>query len=60
MKRIVLTGGGTAGHVTPCIAMLPALKKKAMIFTISDPIRVSNGNLLKNTIFLTTVFLRVN
>ncbi|CUH91620.1 undecaprenyldiphospho-muramoylpentapeptide beta-N-acetylglucosaminyltransferase [Herbinix luporum] len=28
MKRIVLTGGGTAGHVTPCIAMLPALKKE--------------------------------
>lgn len=26
MKRIVLTGGGTAGHVTPCIALLPALK----------------------------------
>ena len=28
MKRIVLTGGGTAGHVTPCIAMLPALKRR--------------------------------
>jgi len=28
MKRIVLTGGGTAGHVTPCIALLPALKKE--------------------------------
>lgn len=27
MKKIVLTGGGTAGHVTPNIAMLPALKK---------------------------------
>lgn len=27
MKRIVLTGGGTAGHVTPNIALLPALKK---------------------------------
>lgn len=27
MKRIVLTGGGTAGHVTPCIALLPELKK---------------------------------
>jgi len=25
MKRIVLTGGGTAGHVTPNIALLPAL-----------------------------------
>lgn len=28
MKKIVLTGGGTAGHVTPNIALLPALKKE--------------------------------
>lgn len=28
MKRIVLTGGGTAGHVTPNIALLPALTKE--------------------------------
>lgn len=27
MKRIVLTGGGTAGHVTPNIALLPKLKE---------------------------------
>ena len=27
MKRIVLTGGGTAGHVTPNIALIPELKK---------------------------------
>ncbi|MCR5784828.1 MAG: undecaprenyldiphospho-muramoylpentapeptide beta-N-acetylglucosaminyltransferase [Eubacterium sp.] len=27
MKRIVMTGGGTAGHVTPNIALLPTLKK---------------------------------
>ncbi|MBQ7432494.1 MAG: undecaprenyldiphospho-muramoylpentapeptide beta-N-acetylglucosaminyltransferase [Lachnospiraceae bacterium] len=26
MKKIVLTGGGTAGHVTPNIALLPGLK----------------------------------
>lgn len=26
MKRIVLTGGGTAGHVTPNLALLPLLK----------------------------------
>ena len=26
MKKIVLTGGGTAGHVTPNIALLPALR----------------------------------
>lgn len=28
MKRIVLTGGGSAGHVTPNIALLPELKKR--------------------------------
>lgn len=28
MKRIILTGGGTAGHVTPNIALIPELKKK--------------------------------
>ena len=28
MKRIVLTGGGTAGHVTPNIALLPKLKEQ--------------------------------
>lgn len=27
MKKIVLTGGGTAGHVTPNIALLPGLKE---------------------------------
>ena len=25
-KKIVMTGGGTAGHVTPNIALLPALR----------------------------------
>ena len=27
MKKLVLTGGGTAGHVTPNIALMPALKE---------------------------------
>lgn len=27
MKRILLTGGGTAGHVTPNIALLPSLRE---------------------------------
>ena len=27
MKHIVLTGGGTAGHVTPNIALIPGLKE---------------------------------
>lgn len=28
MKKIVLTGGGTAGHVTPNIALIPELQKE--------------------------------
>ena len=28
MKKILLTGGGTAGHVTPNIALLPRLQKE--------------------------------
>lgn len=28
MKRIILTGGGTAGHVTPNIALIPKLKEE--------------------------------
>lgn len=28
MKRIVLTGGGTAGHVTPNLALLPRLREE--------------------------------
>lgn len=28
MKKIILTGGGTAGHVTPNLALVPELKKR--------------------------------
>ena len=28
MKRIVFTGGGTAGHVTPNIALISRLREK--------------------------------
>lgn len=28
MKKIVMTGGGTAGHVTPNIALMPSLRQK--------------------------------
>lgn len=33
MKKIILTGGGTAGHVTPNIALIPKLKEKGYEIT---------------------------
>ena len=30
MKKILLTGGGTAGHVTPNIALLPGLNAEGI------------------------------
>ena len=33
MKKIVLTGGGSAGHVTPNIALLPLLQKAGFEIT---------------------------
>ncbi len=34
-KKIVLTGGGTAGHVTPNLALLPYLKQEGLRSFIS-------------------------
>lgn len=36
MKKIILTGGGTAGHVTPHLALLPYLKDKFEIHYIGS------------------------
>ena len=49
MKKIVFTGGGTAGHIMPNIALIEDLKGKAEIFYIG-----SNGmekNLIKDIPF---------
>ena len=35
MKRIILTGGGTAGHVTPNIALLPVFGNCSMTYITS-------------------------
>ena len=32
-KKIILTGGGTAGHVTPNIALLPELSRRGFDVT---------------------------
>ena len=34
VAKIILTGGGTAGHVTPNIALIPELEKENLIFII--------------------------
>ena len=47
MKHIVLTGGGTAGHVTPNIALIHALRSLDTKFPISDPTMESKKSLLK-------------
>ena len=39
-KKIILTGGGTAGHVTPNIALLPSLKKSNYVI---EYIGTANG-----------------
>ena len=35
MKKIVMTGGGTAGHVTPNIALMPALKEAGYVGSVN-------------------------
>lgn len=40
MKHIILTGGGTAGHVTLNIALIPALQEKVIKFLTSAPTMV--------------------
>ena len=36
MKKIILTGGGTAGHITPNIALLPRLEQKGYEFVSAE------------------------
>lgn len=44
MKKIVMTGGGTAGHVTPNVALMPALKEKGyQIFYIGSHDGIERG-----------------
>ena len=53
MKTIILTGGGTGGHVIPALALLPELKEhfQKIIFIGSSGIELrlakENGLLVK-------------
>lgn len=44
MKRIVLTGGGTAGHVTPNIALMPKLRELGYDIQYIAPTMASRRN----------------
>ncbi len=43
MKKIVLTGGGTAGHVTPNIALIPKLIKDGSEISSASPAEKDGG-----------------
>lgn len=47
MKQIILTGGGTAGHVTPNIALLPSLAAAGYQVTYIGSYTGIENNLLK-------------
>ena len=49
MKRIILTGGGTAGHVTPNIALIPALKDKNFDIQYIGSYEGMERNLIEDT-----------
>lgn len=51
MKTIVLTGGGTAGHVTPNIALIPKLKQEGFnIVYIGSHTGIEKGLIAKENI----------
>lgn len=60
MKRIVLTGGGTAGHVTPNIALIPRLRELNYDICYIGSYDGIEKKLSKSSIFLITVFLLEN
>lgn len=50
MAKILLTGGGTAGHVTPNIALLPSLREMGMEIKYIGSYDGIEKNLLKNKV----------
>ena len=60
MKKIILTGGGTAGHVTPNIALLPGLREADFDITYIGSYNGIENNCLRNKKFLITAFLLEN
>ena len=48
MKKIIMTGGGTAGHVTPNIALFPALKEEGYEISYIGSYNGIEKELIKN------------
>ena len=60
MKKIVLTGGGTAGHVTPNIALVPKLKESGFEIKYIGTYNGMRNSLLKMPVLTISVFLQVS
>ena len=60
MKKIVLTGGGTAGHVTPNIALLPALREAGFEVLYIGSYEGMERKLIEETGHPTAAFLPAN
>ena len=56
MKRIVLTGGGTAGHVTPNMALVPSLKEAGYDIQYIGSYNGIEKRLIEEMVFLTTEY----
>lgn len=59
-KKIVLTGGGTAGHITPNIALLPELEKAGYEVFYIGSYDGMEKRLMAITTFLITASLPAN
>ena len=60
MKKIVLTGGGTAGHVTPNIALVPKLKESGFEIKYIGTYNGMEKQLVKMPVLTISVFLQVS
>ena len=59
-KKIVMTGGGTAGHVTPNIALMPALQEAGYEITYIGSYNGMEKELSKHKKSLISEFLLEN
>lgn len=60
IEKIILTGGGTAGHVTPNIALLPRLKELGYDISYIGSYEGMEKGLIEQRIFHIMVFLPEN